>query len=129
MLIKVGGFGHLSSYENLLMLTHGQNMRQGSLVNGSVGKVVAFATSKEAMENRTEIAKTDDNTAAKSAAMYGGRPWPVVRFTSGKEMLVIPVEFTVHNAQGRMEARRDQVRINKNCLTMLLVDVRQYRYH
>jgi hypothetical protein len=79
-------------------------------VNGSVGQVIAFATSKEAMENRTEIGKADDNTVTKSA---GGRSWPVVRFTSGREMLIIPNEFTVHNAQGQMEARRDQVRMNR----------------
>jgi hypothetical protein len=78
-------------------------------VNGSVGQVVNFATSKTAMENRMEIAKTDDAPVSKSAAMQSGRSWPVVRFTSGREVLIIPAEFNVNNAQGQMEARRTQV--------------------
>jgi hypothetical protein len=93
-----------------------QNLVQGELVNGSVGQVISFSNPKEMAEDRT--------TPAKGCGIPGGqsdlnRPsigtfqtemrWPLVRFTSGKELLIIPAEFTVNNALGGMEARRDQV--------------------
>jgi hypothetical protein len=96
-----------------------QNLVQGELVNGSVGRVIAFSTSKEALKNHTEIARTD-NVRGESArsndwsnpcdpVIQSDRVWPVVRFTNGRTMLCVPAEFTVNNAQGEMEARRDQV--------------------
>lgn len=44
-------------------------MRQGHLVNGSLGKVVGFKTVQEANEDRVEIAKVDLRKAADSRAM------------------------------------------------------------
>lgn len=35
--------------------------------------------------------------------------WPVVEFTNGQRMLLPPVEFTVEDANGKMEAKRSQV--------------------
>jgi len=93
---------------------------QGSLVNGSVGQVVAFSTSHEAQINHTEIAQAGD-TKDPSIAQYirnraaqNDRVWPVVRFTNGRVMLIVPVEFTVNNAEGGMEASREQVRFIYN---------------
>ncbi|KAF8221764.1 hypothetical protein L208DRAFT_1326186, partial [Tricholoma matsutake] len=37
------------------------------------------------------------------------RVWPVVRFIRGREMMCIPQDFTVNNADGGMEARRVQL--------------------
>jgi phosphoribosylamine-glycine ligase len=89
---------------------------QGELVNGSVGQVIAFSTAYEAQKNRTEIAQvadTKDSSAAHvipNRVAQNDRVWPVVRFTSGRVMLIVPVEFTVNNAQGGTEAAREQVR-------------------
>lgn len=92
-----------------------QNLIQGQLVNGSVGQVVGFSTSNEALTNHTEIAQVDDNTNShgaqkmRSRVAQNDRVWPVVRFTNGKTMLVVPTDFTVNNAEGEVEASREQV--------------------
>ncbi|KZT22127.1 hypothetical protein NEOLEDRAFT_1072193, partial [Neolentinus lepideus HHB14362 ss-1] len=94
-----------------------KNLVQGHLVNGSLGQVVDFVTSQEAMEKRMEIAQTEpeDNLnkrnkiPAKVMDLGTDRVWPVVKFTSGKTMLCVPAEFTVNNSIGGVEARRDQV--------------------
>jgi hypothetical protein len=92
-----------------------KNLIQGELVNGSVGQVVAFSTSREAQNNHTLIAQVDDANDPSGAqrirnrAAQGDRVWPVVRFTNGRVMLIVPVEFTVNNAQGEREASREQV--------------------
>lgn len=36
-------------------------------------------------------------------------PSPLVKFTNGRTMLCVPAEFSIMNANGEMEARRDQV--------------------
>ena len=92
-----------------------QNMIQGQLVNGSVGQVVKFCTSQEAMRNKMEIGTEEglrgsERDAKQAAARYDGSLWPVVRFTNGREILCVPTDFTVDNAYGEMEARRRQVR-------------------
>jgi len=95
-----------------------KNLVQGQLVNGSVGQVIAFSTSKEALKNHTEIARTDDVRGESAESRWrnyrdpitqSDRVWPVVRFTNGRIMLCVSAEFTINNAQGDMEARRDQI--------------------
>ncbi|KIM84623.1 hypothetical protein PILCRDRAFT_390142 [Piloderma croceum F 1598] len=92
-----------------------KNLIQGELVNGSVGQVIAFSTSSEAQKNHTDIAQVDDakdSIAAqriRSRAAQNNRVWPVIRFTNGRVMLIVPVEFTVNNAQGEREASREQI--------------------
>ena len=92
-----------------------QNLIQGELVNGSVGQVIAFSTSSEAQQNHTDIAQVDDAKdpiaaqRIRSRAAQNNRVWPVIRFTNGRVMLIVPVEFTVNNAQGEREASREQV--------------------
>jgi hypothetical protein len=80
-------------------------------VNGSVGIVVSFSTHTEAAANEAGSSKADgSNAILPPRAPEGGQvPWPVVRFTSGKTMLIEPVAFTVNNAQGDVEASRHQV--------------------
>jgi len=89
-------------------------MVQGELVNGSVGQVVRFNTSQEAMQSATQIATEEGlkgglSTGSQMAPNYDNSQWPVVRFTSGRELLCIPADFTVNNADGGIEARRRQV--------------------
>jgi hypothetical protein len=82
-------------------------------VNGSVGQVIRFSTAKEAAEAKTEIANAGDpSTPAPLKAPLTDDPsrrWPVVRFTSGMTMLITFHDFTVNNALGEVEARREQV--------------------
>lgn len=94
-----------------------QNLVQGELVNGSVGQVIGFSTSQDALTNRTEIAAVDDskmmvhgNLMDQNPAIKNDRIWPVVRFTNGQSILVVPVKFTIDNADGKMEASREQVK-------------------
>ena len=84
-----------------------QNLVQGELVNGSVGRIVAFRTAKEAVQDNTEIGQTEEKATAAPPRVE--RQWPVVLFTMGKEVLITPQDFTINNAQGEVEARREQV--------------------
>ncbi|KAG2160133.1 uncharacterized protein EDB93DRAFT_1074251, partial [Suillus bovinus] len=91
-----------------------KNMVQGELVNGSVGQVVRFSTSEEAMRTATPIATEEGlkgglSTKSEVPANYDNSQWPVVRFTCGREILCVPTDFTVDNADGGIEARRRQV--------------------
>jgi len=89
-----------------------KNLVQGELVNGSLGQIVGFSSSQEALKNHTEISRTDDLRGQPNNGdpiTQSDRLWPVVRFTNGRTILCIPAEFTVNNAQGEMEARRDQI--------------------
>ncbi|KAG1889337.1 PIF1-like helicase-domain-containing protein [Suillus subluteus] len=93
---------------------HLKNMVQGQLVNGSVGQVVRFSTSEEAMRTATPIATEEGlkgglSTKSELPANYDNSQWPVVRFTCGREILCVPTDFTVDNADGGIEARRRQV--------------------
>lgn len=89
-------------------------MRQGVLVNGSVGKVVDFKSYQEGMSSQHAVLSAEDehgsqkdvpNDIKRSSAL-----WPVVRFTNGLSYLCIPAEFTVNNVAGDTEAGRLQVR-------------------
>lgn len=83
-------------------------------MNGSVGQVVRFSTSQEAMQSATQVAteeclKGGLSTGSEVPPNYDNSQWPVVRFTCGRELLCIPADFTVNNADGGVEARRRQV--------------------
>ncbi|KAJ3718423.1 PIF1-like helicase-domain-containing protein [Lentinula raphanica] len=103
-----------------------KNLEQGSLVNGSVGAIVGFSTSRQALRNGISIARIESGQNAPFNSTYepdqeeqeeedannpssNARIWPVVRFTNGRVMLCIPLEFTVNSPLGIMEARRDQI--------------------
>ena len=68
------------------------------MVNGSLGKVVAF----------TSLERTDD-LPERSDRIPSGQTWPAVQFTNGMTMVISPVDFTVNNANGEMETGRSQV--------------------
>ncbi|KAF9066063.1 hypothetical protein BDP27DRAFT_1228094, partial [Rhodocollybia butyracea] len=94
-----------------------KNLEQGSLVNGSVGTVESFITSREARKTGISVGRIDSghNQSSKDdgeneSDASKGRVWPVVRFTNGRTILCIPLEFSVNSPSGIMEARRDQVR-------------------
>lgn len=99
-----------------------QNLIQGELVNGTIGQVVDFLTAREAVNGNTDIGFVEPtNEMLDDAARRSGRrdiplhilqsphPWPVVHWASGRRMMVVPVEFTVENVHGEVEATRGQV--------------------
>ncbi|KAF8334162.1 uncharacterized protein EI90DRAFT_518524 [Cantharellus anzutake] len=102
-----------------------KNLKQGRLVNGSVGRVIAF---EEIGKSQFEVAKEDNNRKDKDRLLHRvelenaqstnpehsqaqATKWPVVQFESGPTLLCVPVSFTVENSAGRVEAQRDQVRV------------------
>jgi len=53
-----------------------QNLKQGRLVNGSVGRVVNFITPEEAFEGDIEIAKVDQSKSLKAVMERAANPKP-----------------------------------------------------
>ncbi|KAJ7101014.1 hypothetical protein C8R43DRAFT_907313, partial [Mycena crocata] len=91
-----------------------KNLVQGHLVNGSVGQVIGFFSSLEAIQKHFEIGKLE-GTVQPNAQQPDKNPdqlWPYVKFTDGTQVLLVPQEFTINNADGGMEARREQVCVN-----------------
>lgn len=135
MLIKVLILPRISRY--YIDLFFFQNLIQGVLVNGSIGKVEAFMSAAEARQNLVEIAQierkdggeskftprpdindlptlvtkteVDESKSTKAPSPQIARVWPVVRFTNSRRVLCIPFEFTVESANGTVEAKREQV--------------------
>jgi len=120
----------LVSTANFLTFVKPENVEQGALVNGSVGKVVDFMTTRQALERHIEIAQLVNRERPKTAATAPEIPqlvpesnlcplgdtvfgqhqaWPMVRFTNGRELLCAPLAFTVEGFMGNVEARRLQV--------------------
>jgi ATP-dependent DNA helicase PIF1 len=105
------------------MLTWSKNIEQGVLVNGSVGKVMEFLTTHEALARGIAIATPappqGDGPPDLPPALTL-RPinnnifspterWPLVRFTNGRELLCSAVAFSVEGFMGNIEAHRYQV--------------------
>ena len=117
-----------------------QNVIQGLLVNGSLGRVVGFYKPREAAAMGAQIALPELAQPAKNsdADTQGGgedgvraaemekaqreqrdqklkkimatnEVWPAVQFVSGPLMLCVPLLFEVNNADGGIEAVREQV--------------------
>lgn len=104
-------------------------MCQGSLVNGSLGKVIEFIGVHDAQQRHIAIAdigrKEDDVSHVVNAPDAGeneaglialdgpvftkNQPWPLVQFTNGKALLCSPIEFIVEGLKGNVEARRLQI--------------------
>ncbi|KAH9919133.1 uncharacterized protein B0H18DRAFT_882148, partial [Fomitopsis serialis] len=93
-----------------------KNLVQGQLVNGSLGRVVAFSTPRDARKCGTDIAKEAPNGAEKqkpdqhTLQVAENYIWPIVEFRNGHTLLCIPATFEAINADGRVEATRHQVR-------------------
>lgn len=88
-----------------------QNLVQGKLVNGSVGKVIEFSTYQSAKEQGVQVPQQEGEKQqpSKYANDPKSRVWPIVQFTNGQTIICSPEEFTVNNASGEMEAKREQV--------------------
>lgn len=86
--------------------------------------MVDFLTTREAINGNTDIGFVDpldemSNDAAgrpigevnlPQHLVYSRHLWPVVHWASGRRMMMVPVEFTVENVHGEIEATRGQVR-------------------
>jgi ATP-dependent DNA helicase PIF1 len=101
------------------ILTLRQNVVQGELVNGSVGKVTDFLTCHEAKEihhieialsprDKEENPKTGEIRIAEQL-WRNPTKWPVVEFPGNRKRLIPPHEFTIENAGCSMQALRLQV--------------------
>jgi len=92
-----------------------QNLMQGYLVNGSIGRVTKFATPKEAIQSNIRLAQVESDKNRNGSSnteeiLEYDFKWPVVKFTNSEELVVTPVDFTVNNGDGRtMMARRFQL--------------------
>ncbi|THH28278.1 hypothetical protein EUX98_g5905 [Antrodiella citrinella] len=90
-----------------------KNMEQGSLVNGSLGRVIAFKTTREATTSGVRIAAMEQNRdgtpRVPESLMRANSLWPVVKFQNDVQMLCVPVQFEVNDADGKVEAARGQV--------------------
>lgn len=84
-----------------------------------------FVTTQEAVSEGAHIPGADRG-GGKQQLPQGDFVLPVVRFIGGKEIVIIPQEFTVNNAEGGIEARRDQVKMHyaKSHTCLLPVDPR-----
>ena len=93
------------------------------MVNGSIGKVVAFRSTKEALKEGLDIAQPqkDVKTAKDSQGsqnqtneilpdiLHKPGIWPVVKFASGRTCLCVPAPFEIINGDDTIKARREQV--------------------
>lgn len=118
------------SYYNL------QNVIQGSLVNGSLGKVIGFMTTHQALQEHIRVvemrkvggprATANNQVPTKRPRIESNDPepefeplttaeftkdekWPLVEFTSGLLLLCSPENFTIEGFLGNVEAKRIQV--------------------
>jgi len=98
------------------------NLKQGSLVKGSMGCVIGFRAAREAYELNVKLGlprclmetssvgdKTKINTDPPDELLASDLLWPLVRFTNGMEVLCVPTLFEGVSASGMVEATRCQV--------------------
>lgn len=92
-----------------------QNVVQGCLVNGSVGVLEEFLTTREAVERGYAVAAPQQEippylTPLDHATVFSkNQPWPLVRFTNNMHLLCAPLAFSVEGFKGNCEANRLQV--------------------
>jgi hypothetical protein len=77
-------------------------------VNGSVGQVTKFVSLADLRLEDIPVAAIEGQEV-KSRFQNDAILWPVVRFIGGREMIIVPQDFTVNNLDGEMEAQRTQV--------------------
>lgn len=114
--VDQGADAVLYAMHNLIL---GQNVVQGVLVNGSVGKVTDFLTCQEAKEvHHIEVVLSprykEQNPKTGEVRISEGlwrdhTKWPVVEFPGTQKRLIPPYEFTIENVNGSMQALRLQV--------------------
>lgn len=112
--------------------TH-QNLVAGSLINGSLGKVIGFVKALEAHNKRIDfglpqclnerydpVAKTTKRQDPPSWLMGSERQWPLVEFTRSKrQILCVPMAFEASNAYGVVEATREQVCLSPSAVLLV----------
>ncbi|TBU34899.1 P-loop containing nucleoside triphosphate hydrolase protein [Dichomitus squalens] len=105
-----------------------QNLIQGTLVNGSLGRVVGFYKPREALEIGVRIGHPDllfplyeglprelleqkrkERQQRLDHYMKSDNIWPAVQFLSGPLVLCVPLPFQAMDANGNIQATRDQV--------------------
>ncbi|KDN35967.1 hypothetical protein RSAG8_11178, partial [Rhizoctonia solani AG-8 WAC10335] len=97
-----------------VMCTH--NITDSNLVNGSIGRVIGFATPEQALDEGYPIAGaaltiSDDGTLKRPSInkQFRVQSWPLVKFVNSGEFLMPPVDFTLDNGVGGVRARRRQI--------------------
>ena len=104
-----------------------QNLVQGELVNGTIGRVVGYSTTREALNSSArlgvadgtasrsagevldDLKRNDERTSKEARKLIGDpRKWPIVNF-HGHEVLCPPAQWEVNNAEGQPQAQRAQV--------------------
>lgn len=85
-----------------------KNLIQGQLVNGSVGQVTKFVSLGAARLQDIPVA-TIEGQEVKSRFQNDAILWPIVRFIGGREMIIVPQDFTANNPNGEVEAQRTQI--------------------
>lgn len=105
-----------------------QNLVQGELVNGSMGRVVGFYTTRDALQRGGSLGIADKGTVHKLASdilkdiekksdnvskevtrlISDPRVWPMVEFRS-RTILCVPAQFEVNSAEGIVQACRYQI--------------------
>jgi len=106
-----------------------KNIRQGVLVNGSLGRVISFELSNEgagSVEGAGDAAALRNGVAKGTSSVPTPPPvvdaqekpvhssphqrfWPRVLFQNGIEHVCSPEDFTVNNPDGSVVARRRQI--------------------
>jgi len=106
-----------------------RNISQGPrLVNGSLGKVIEFITTGEALARHLDIAKSDSRQGSgelppefqavnpgslvplNEGVMFKKNDrYPLVQFSNGTTMLCVPLQFEVQGLRGNTEVTRIQV--------------------
>ena len=90
-------------------------------MNGSMGKVVGFLKPRDAVQRGVRLALAEPQKSSAPHARQKGDAvpdrvlrstvrWPLVRFAGGgAPVLCVPAQWDVHNADGAVEAAREQV--------------------
>jgi len=90
--------------------------------------VIGLSTRLEAARRGVLIAgRSEPEDVRHRCVQQCSTQWPLVRFTSGSEWLCAPVDFTVNDAFGEVQACRTQVR--EPITATLLVLLTSARYH
>ncbi|KDN35966.1 hypothetical protein RSAG8_11177, partial [Rhizoctonia solani AG-8 WAC10335] len=89
-----------------------QNIPGSNLVNGSLGRVIDFATPGRALAEGYKIAGTAISGKSKRPTIkpqFKMQKWPLVKFVNSSVILMLPVDFELDNGVGGMRASRCQV--------------------
>lgn len=98
-----------------------KNLAQGRLVNGSLGRVLCFATCAEARKqgllnsdamlkepSRLDVKSRRDRQRLQEVPEEPVGFWPVVQFTNTQKVIFTPMPFDTEDAFGDLEATREQ---------------------